>query len=74
MSNLSALDELLAARPSADPLLAALARSLAAAIDAAPETGLAALAKEYRATLKELAGDAGPDPFSALLAEMGNAS
>lgn len=59
MSNLDALETFLSARAVPEPH-AELARSLAAAIDAAPEVGLAALAKEYRALLKELAGDAGP--------------
>lgn len=68
MSNLTALEEFLSARPVPGPQ-AALARSLASAIDAAPEVGLAALAKEYRALLKELAGDAAPpDDADAWLA------
>ncbi len=76
--NLEALNRLLASR-AVEPAVAALARSLAASIDAAPEVGLAALAKEYRALLKELTSDAGgSDPaddwLRGLSAEMGDAS
>ncbi len=73
--NLAALDEFLAARPSADPVLAAAVRSLAAAMDAAPESGMAQLVKEYRAAYRELAdGSERADPYASLLAEMGDAS
>lgn len=74
MANLMALDAFLAAHPSADPLLASLARSLAAAIDADPEVGLAALAKEYRATVEKLRSDDAGSAFSLddLFAEVGD--
>ncbi len=73
MSNLEALDALIADTPSILPAQAALARSLASAIDAAPEVGLAALAKEYRALLKDLTSDAGAAPsLDDLFAEMGD--
>lgn len=74
MNNQSALTEFLTARPSADPLLAALARSLAEAIDSEPEAGLAALAKEYRATVEKLRSDAaGPaGSLDDLFAEVGD--
>jgi len=74
VSNLAALDEFLAARPSADPVLATAARSLAAAIDA-EQPGMAQLVKEYRAAYKELAdGSDRSDPYAALLTEMGDAA
>lgn len=74
VSNLAALDEFLAARPSADPVLATAARSLAAAMDAGMP-GMAQLVKEYRAAYKELAdGSDRSDPYAALLTEMGDAS
>jgi len=74
VSNLAALDEFLAARPSADPVLATAVRSLAAAIDAGMP-GMAQLVKEYRAAYKELAdGSDRSDPYAALLTEMGDAS
>jgi hypothetical protein len=73
-TNRAALEAFLSAHPAPAPQ-AALARSLAAAIDAAPDVGLAALAKEYRALLKDLAGDAdAADPFERLYAEMGDAT
>lgn len=79
-SNLRLLDEYLEENPPADKakgLLAELARSLAAEIDAAPEKGVAQTAKEYRATLKELT--AGGDDTAAaragrVLASLGDAS
>jgi hypothetical protein len=72
VTNLERLDEFLAARPSSDPLLAALARSLAAEIDAR-SPGMAANSKEYRATIDRLRGDPdAPDPFDRLFAEMGD--
>ena len=74
VSNLAALDEFLAARPSVDPVLATAVRSLAAAIDA-EQPGMAQLVKEYRAAYKELAdGSDRSDPYAALLTEMGDAS
>lgn len=74
-SVLAILDEFLAARPSADQVLAAAARRLAAAIDAQPETGMGQLVKEFRAAYKELKdGSDTADPFAQMLSEMGDAS
>jgi len=74
-SVLTILDEFLAARPSADQVLAAAARRLAAAIDAQPDTGMGQLVKEFRAAYKELKdGSDTADPFGAMLSEMGDAS
>lgn len=72
--NTAALAELVSGLVDPPAALVALAGSLAAAIDANPEQGLAPLAKEYRACLKELVGSGGGDVFAALLAEMGNAA
>lgn len=72
--NFNALTELVAGLVDPHAALVALAGTLAAAIDANPEQGLAPLVKEYRACLKELAAGGGPDVFAALLAEMGNAT
>ncbi len=58
MSNRQAMDEFLSARPSTLPLLAELARSLAAEIDSPSEHGLAAgVVKEYRALCERLIAD-----------------
>lgn len=73
MSNQSALQDVVGTLDGACPALVELARTLAAALDERPEQGTAALAKEYRATLKELTTGGHPDAFAALLAEMGNA-
>lgn len=73
MSNRQALADVIGTLDGACPALVELARTLAAALDERPEQGMAALAKEYRATLKELTTGGHPDAFSALLAEMGNA-
>jgi len=50
-------------------------QALAAAMDAAPESGMAQLVKEYRAAYRELAdGSERADPYASLLAEMGDAA
>lgn len=75
MSNRQALEEFLTARPSVPPLLAELARSLAAEIDSQPETGMAALAKEYRTLCERLIADdsAGAAPtLGDLFSEVGD--
>lgn len=72
--NTAALAELVSGLTDPPAALVALAGSLAEAIDSMPPMGLAPLAKEYRACLKELAAGDGPDVFAALLAEMGNAT
>jgi hypothetical protein len=73
VTNLEALSEFLTARPSVDPVLAALARSLAAEIDA-QSPGMASLAKEYRATLERLRSDdaGGTSALDDLFAEVGD--
>ncbi len=76
MSNRQALEEFLTARPSVPPLLAELARSLAAEIDDPPEHGLPpGIAKEYRALCERLIADdsAGSAPtLGDLFSEVGD--
>lgn len=76
MSNRNAIEEFLAARPSVSPLLAELARSLAAELDGCPETGFAATAKQYQALVEKLLADdaGGAGPIADVLAAMGDAS
>lgn len=72
MSNSEALREFLAARPSVSPLLAELARSMAAAIDDAPD---AAMAKQYQALVERLLADdaSGSEPgLGDLFSEVGD--
>lgn len=71
---LEALEEFLTARPSADPVLAAVARRLAAEIDTTTGGAVAVLSKEYQATMARLRDDAdAANPFDRLCAEMGDA-
>ena len=70
--NLEALEQFLAALPDPEPARVALARTLAAALDAGAGLSTAAVSREYRAVLAELEADrdVDADPADAIFAEL----
>lgn len=71
-TNVRALETILGAIPSPDPALVALARTLAAELDAGAGMATAAVSKEYRATLTQLRAvdDGGDDLLNSWLADL----
>lgn len=70
--NAEAFEVWIQAVPSPDPALVALARTLAAELDAGAGMATAAVSKEYRATLTQLRAvdDGGDDLLNSWLADL----